>query len=165
MTNRESFLQTWAMESATTLRVLNAIPEKNLTYKPDPKSRTGLELTAFVAVHAYVLLSLIETGELKAGESMPTPKTAKEAAGSFPATLPKLEKALKALDDKSWDQKTAKITAPDGKVLRSGSLGMMVWSSLFDLIHHRGQLSSYIRAMGGKVPSIYGPSADDPGSM
>jgi len=33
----------------------------------------------------------------------------------------------------------------------------------WDAIHHRGQLSSYLRPMGGKVPSIYGPSADDPG--
>jgi uncharacterized damage-inducible protein DinB len=35
---------------------------------------------------------------------------------------------------------------------------------LFDAIHHRGQLSVYIRPMGGRVPSIYGPSADDPGT-
>jgi uncharacterized damage-inducible protein DinB len=32
---------------------------------------------------------------------------------------------------------------------------------LFDAIHHRGQLSAYIRPMGGKVPAIYGPSADE----
>ena len=39
----------------------------------------------------------------------------------------------------------------------------MLWGFLFDAIHHRGQLSSYLRPMGAKVPSIYGPSADDPG--
>ncbi len=38
-----------------------------------------------------------------------------------------------------------------------------VWGFLFDAIHHRGQLSTYLRPMGGKVPSIYGPSADDSG--
>jgi uncharacterized damage-inducible protein DinB len=38
-----------------------------------------------------------------------------------------------------------------------------VWGFLFDAIHHRGQISTYLRPMGGKVPSIYGPSADDAG--
>ena len=42
-------------------------------------------------------------------------------------------------------------------------LGEMLWGFLFDAIHHRGQLSSYLRPMGAKVPSIYGPSGDDPG--
>jgi uncharacterized damage-inducible protein DinB len=43
------------------------------------------------------------------------------------------------------------------------SLGDMLFGILFDAIHHRGQLSTYLRPMGAKVPSIYGPSADDPG--
>jgi uncharacterized damage-inducible protein DinB len=51
----------------------------------------------------------------------------------------------------------------DGKVAWEAPLGDMMWSFLFDAIHHRGQLSSDLRPMGGKVPSIYGPSADDPG--
>jgi len=43
------------------------------------------------------------------------------------------------------------------------TIGQFLWGFLFDCIHHRGQLSTYLRPMGGKVPSIYGPSADDPG--
>ena len=39
----------------------------------------------------------------------------------------------------------------------------LAWLLFFDSIHHRGQLSAYLHPMGGKVPSIYGPSADDPG--
>jgi uncharacterized damage-inducible protein DinB len=42
-------------------------------------------------------------------------------------------------------------------------LGDLLWFFFFDAIHHRGQLSTYIRPMGGKVPSIYGPSADSTG--
>ena len=45
------------------------------------------------------------------------------------------------------------------------TLGDMLFGFLFDAIHHRGQLSIYVRLMaGGRVPSIYGPSADDPGT-
>ena len=164
MSKSEAFLQIWEMEAATTLRVLNAIPEKNTTYKPDPKARTGLELAGFVAGHAPILAMLAETGEVKGGP-MPAPKTIKEAIAAFPSALPRAQKAIRAMDDKTWDEKVGHLYGPDGKVFMSAPVGALVWSTLFDLIHHRGQLSTYLRPMGGKVPSIYGPSADDPGKM
>jgi uncharacterized damage-inducible protein DinB len=164
MTNRESFVQTWGMESAVTQRLLNAVPENNITYRPDPKARPAIELTAFVAGHAPLMLMLLETGDIKAGPQAP-PKSIKEAAGVFGAVLPRLEKALKNVDEKTWEQKIGNIYGPDGKVFQSAPIGMLVWATLFDLVHHRGQLSTYLRSMGGKVPSIYGPSADDPGKM
>jgi MFS family permease len=42
------------------------------------------------------------------------------------------------------------------------AFGGLLWLAFFDVVHHRGQLSTYVRPMGGKVPSIYGPSADEP---
>ncbi len=81
----------------------------------------------------------------------------------FPATLPKVEKLVKGIDDKTWDGKIGHPLRPGRKGVPVRAAGRMVWFTLFDLIHHRGQLSTYIRPMGGKVPSIYGPSADDPG--
>jgi uncharacterized damage-inducible protein DinB len=95
---------------------------------------------------------------------MQPPKSIKEAAGVFSALLPQVEKLLKGIDEKTWDQQMTTLYSPEGKVWQSAPLGGMIWSTLFDLIHHRGQLSTYIRPMGGKVPSIYGPSADDPGA-
>ena len=50
-----------------------------------------------------------------------------------------------------------------GALIMEQPLGAFLWYLFFDAIHHRGQLSAYIRPMGGKVPSIYGPSGDDPG--
>ena len=38
----------------------------------------------------------------------------------------------------------------------------MAWSFLFDIVHHRGQISTYLRPMGSTVPQIYGPSGDEP---
>ena len=63
----------------------------------------------------------------------------------------------------TWNEKTTQFVT-DGRVLFEVPLGEMFWLGLFDAIHHRGQLSVYIRPMGGRVPSIYGPSADDPGT-
>ncbi|MGA2640196.1 MAG: DinB family protein [Spirochaetia bacterium] len=162
MTSRESFLQMWGMETAATQRVLAAVPDKNIEWRPHPRSRSAIELSAFVAGHAPVLAMLIETGEIRGGPMEP-PKSIKEAAGMFAAVLPKVDKLLKGLDEKTWDQKMTTLYSPEGKVWQSAPMGGMIWSTLFDLIHHRGQLSTYIRPMGGKVPSIYGPSADDPG--
>ena len=62
MTSKESFLLMWDMEVAATQRVLAAIPDKNMDWRPHPKSRSAIELTAFVAGHAPVLAMLIENG-------------------------------------------------------------------------------------------------------
>ena len=161
MTNRESFMQVWATEAATTQRLLAAVPDMNTTWRPDPKARTAIELAGFVAGHAYVLDSIVETGELKGGPMEP-PKSMKEATAPFSALLPKVDKALKGIDDKSWEQKIGNIFGPNGKPMMTAPIGNLAWFTLFDLIHHRGQLSTYLRPMGGKVPSIYGPSADEP---
>ena len=48
----------------------------------------------------------------------------------------------------------------NGKLMKTSPLGETVWDFFHDAIHHRGQLTTYIRPMGGKVPGVYGPSAD-----
>ena len=50
----------------------------------------------------------------------------------------------------------------DQEIVLKDTIGGVLWIALFDAVHHRGQLSTYIRPMGGTVPSIYGPSADAP---
>jgi len=67
---------------------------------------------------------------------------------------------LREVDETSWHQKLTQFVVDD-KVFFESSMGRMFWLGLFDAIHHRGQLTVYIRPMGGKVPAIYGPSADD----
>ena len=74
-----------------------------------------------------------------------------------------LAPALERVDDRTWNEKITQFVM-DGRVFFEVPLGQMFWLGLFDAIHHRGQLSVYIRPMGGRVPSIYGPSADDPGT-
>ena len=62
------------------------------------------------------------------------------------------------MDDASWNR-VAKFYY-NGKVVSEQPVGQFLWFILFDAIHHRGQLSAYLRPMGAKVPPIYGPSAD-----
>jgi len=70
--------------------------------------------------------------------------------------------AAQAVSDDRWDA-PAKFFMGD-QVVWEAKVSDMAWGYLFDMVHHRGQLSAYIRPMGGKVPAIYGPSADDSGS-
>src|SRR5690606_6853925 len=72
-----------------------------------------------------------------------------------------LVKDAQELSEEEWESGAAGW-APEAK---SGKKGHMAWDFLFDAIHHRGQLSTFLRGMGAKVPSIYGPSADEDGGF
>ena len=72
-----------------------------------------------------------------------------------------LDARLADVNDEAWARPVRMIV--DGAVMWEAPLGEMLFGFLFDAIHHRGQLSSYLRPMGAKVPAIYGPSADEPG--
>jgi uncharacterized damage-inducible protein DinB len=72
-----------------------------------------------------------------------------------------VKRRLAKVKDAAWKKKARFLMG--GKVAWEAPLGDMLWGFLFDAIHHRGQLSTYLRPMGAKVPSIYGPSGDDPG--
>jgi len=71
---------------------------------------------------------------------------------------------LNELDDHKWDH-AAWMVRGEQEILLKDTVGGLLWLALFDAVHHRGQLSTYIRPMGGKVPIIYGPSADTPAAM
>ena len=73
-----------------------------------------------------------------------------------------LDDRISRLNDSTLQNK-AKLLI-EGQLYREAPVGEFLWYLFFDAIHHRGQLSTYIRPMGGQVPSIYGRSGDDPGS-
>jgi len=74
------------------------------------------------------------------------------------------ETALTVMADAAWDDIPAKFLAGD-EVIMEMPRRDLGWLMLFDSIHHRGQLSTYLRPMGSTVPGIYGPSADDAGTL
>jgi len=67
---------------------------------------------------------------------------------------------LGTTDEATWSKNGRFLL--DGQVRMEQPIGRFLWLLFFDAIRHRGQRSTYIRPMGGKVPSIYGPSGDDP---
>lgn len=142
------------------VNVLKALPQGRLDYRPDPKARTAAELAWVLAEEEAGLLSLLDTGQVEWKEQKP-PARVEEIVAAFEKNAAAVNERLDKLDEAGWTKKARFLMA--GAPAWEDSIGEFVWGFLFDAIHHRGQLSTYLRPMGGKVPSIYGPSADDPG--
>ena len=86
---------------------------------------------------------------------------AEAAVKAFQDSYQALDDRVKAVGEEHWNR-PAKLYV-GGQLIMEQPLGNFLWYLFFDAIHHRGQLSTYIRPMGGKVPQIYGPSGDEPG--
>ena len=156
---REYFQECFQAERPKFVRVLQAVPADKADYRPHARSTSAQDLVWLLASELRDACELIDRGEVTF-VLRPTP-AAPDAVATYERNAADLEQRLAALDDATWDRHARFIV--DGKVVWETSVGNMLFGFLFDAIHHRGQLSSYLRPMGAKVPSIYGPSADDPG--
>lgn len=160
MTNLRFFIARRNAERPAFIRVLKAIPEKRSDYRPDPKARTAVDLAWLLAVEETALVDLIDKGVAEWKDTTP-PDHIKDIVATFERSSAEFDSRLERLDEAGWEKKVRLLMGSGGAW--EDTLSQMAWGFLFDAIHHRGQLSTYLRPMGGKVPSIYGPSADDPG--
>jgi len=161
MTNREFFLRRWRQEYPTFVKVLRAVPADKLAYRPDPVTRSAGELIWLQVQEKQCWSELLETGKIDWKPTEPI-SSLDEMIREYEKAHSELAPALERVDEQTWNEKLTQFVM-DGRVYFEVPLGEMFWLGLFDAIHHRGQLSVYLRPMGGRVPSIYGPSADDPG--
>jgi len=158
---RQYFTECFQTEKPRFLRVFQAVPPDQGGYRPHPKSNSAADLVWLVASEWGDACELIDKSKVEF-VVRPTPAKVQESVAAFERNAGEIEKRLGKLDDAAWERKAQFLM--DGKVAWESPLGDMLYGFLFDAIHHRGQLSSYLRPMGAKVPSIYGPSADDPGA-
>jgi uncharacterized damage-inducible protein DinB len=158
MTNREFFIKRWQEEYPTFLKVFRALPSDNPNYRPHPRLRSALELVWLLLLEEQVCSTIIDGGQAKWKETKPT-QSLKQAIASYERAHSDLAPRLKRLDDKTWEERHVQLLS--GEASYDLLLGEMLWAVVFDAIHYRGQLSLYIRLTGGKVPGIYGASADE----
>jgi uncharacterized damage-inducible protein DinB len=156
---REYFQECFETEKPKFIRVLSAVPADQGAYRPHPRSTAAADLVWLLASELRDACELVDHGEVSFSPQ-PAPPIP-EAVAAYKKNAEELQQRLSRVDDARWE-KNARFLA-DGKVVWETTLGDMLFGFLFDAIHHRGQLSTYLRPMGAKVPSIYGPSADDPG--
>ena len=153
MDEKSLFTQFWTNESRTTRKVLAKIPEGS-DYRPDPKSRTAREIAWQIVCEEKMIIDALENGKADWAPP-PVPSSIDEVVQAYEKQSDEIAKRWKALPDDRWN----------GTLQFFGSerpASPMAWSFLFDIVHHRGQISTYLRPMGSTVPQIYGPSGDEP---
>lgn len=153
MDDRSLFTDFWTKESETTRKVLSRIPE-NSDYRPDPKSRTAKEIAWQIVCEEKMLIDGLESGKME-WSPPPEPETMKDVLRTYETQRASIVDRWKALPETKWN----------GNLEFFGSqrpASPMAWGFLFDIVHHRGQITTYLRPMGSTVPQIYGPSADEP---
>lgn len=157
MSNREFFAQVCAAEYPRFVGVLKAAPQHGLEYRPHPKSRSAHELIGHLIGHELDLQELFETGSINHRIQVPF-KTIDEALSIYQAARAVVESRFAKLTDGDWEAVGRFLV--NGNAIMEMPCRDLAWMLMFDAIHHRGQLSTYLRPMGAPVPSIYGPSAD-----
>ncbi len=153
MNEKSLFVDFWCKESKTTSKVLARIPEGS-DYRPDPKSRTAREIAWQIVGEEKMLIEALETGTVVWAPA-PQPATMKDLCEIYDRQSDDIARRWQALPLERWDGSLDFFGAQ-----RQAS--RMAWSFLFDIVHHRGQITTYLRPMGSTVPQVYGPSADEP---
>jgi len=160
---KQQFLDAYDREHSITMRLLRAYPADKLDLRPHAKLKTARELAWMFAAECGLGTKVYHDEFAKSAPSGRPP----EAPKNWNDVLSGIEKATKDFRDliskASEEDLTRKVHFFTGPK-QMGEMARLdfAWFLLTDQIHHRGQLSVYLRMADGKVPSIYGPSADEP---
>jgi uncharacterized damage-inducible protein DinB len=153
------YLRELKAEAKATRECLENVPMDNPDWKPHEKSMPLGYLAVLIADMPRWIQYMIETGEVdfKTYEQFQA-KTNEELLTHFDEVM---DKARKALTDMTADDLTKDFVLKHGdKILTTSPVGETISSTINHLVHHRGQLTVYLRLNDKIVPSIYGPSAD-----
>jgi hypothetical protein len=159
-TPKGRFLDVYERELATTRRLLNELPTDKSDFRPHDRSNSAFALGWTFVVEGGLLLKGLKHEEVLGGGFGTPPGSWEGVLAGFDKKRDEVLAVLRDPTNPNLEGTVNFFTGP--KQMGQYSLDDFAWFMLFDHIHHRGQLSVYVRMAGGKVPSIYGPSADEP---
>jgi uncharacterized damage-inducible protein DinB len=155
----DAFRAAFTHEGGLTKRVLRAFPEANVDDRPAPSAQSPREL-AWTLVLTMLVVDPILAGELSPAGLPQPPEDWNEILHTFDKTHEATEAKFANLGEAQMNGIVRMPIGPDKRgEVRCGDVLRLF---LHDQIHHRGQLTVHLRMAGGKVPSIYGPSGDEP---
>jgi len=160
MTVREFYIIARRNELPVFKRVLAALPQDKFAYNPHERSPSTEQIVWTMTQEQDACISLVKTGELNFQPNKPP--APERMLADFEKHYSQLLEDVTKMDESTWH--TNGQFKVQGQLRMEMPIGQFLWLFHNDAIHHRGQLAAYIRPMGGKVPSIYGPSGDDPGN-
>lgn len=158
MDSTEFNKQCWAQEYDNFRKTIAAAAPDQLDWQPEPKARSPRRLIGHIIGHVQDLSELVDDGVIHHRNEVPF-DTLDDALDIFERSYQEMLAKLGTLDEAGWAQ-PADFLAGDF-LITTAPREQLAWLFLFDAIQHRGQLMTYLRPTGQKVPSLYGPSADD----
>lgn len=162
----DTILDQLEREGPRTRRVLEKVPQGKDEWKPHEKSMPLGRLAMLVAMMPSWITMIVKQDELDvqpAGGSkfqMPELKTPAELVAAHDKALKEAREALGKASDEHLSKNWKLLSA--GKTVQEDPRHVVLRDTLLHLAHHRGQLTVYLRMNGAPVPSVYGPTADDP---
>jgi len=157
LTNQAFFAETLSGEFDRFRNVLAALPADKLDYQHDKVSRTARQLVSHLIGHFQDIAEAIDHGVVHHRNQVSF-NDLPDAIAIYDASVAELQAKLPGVSDEAWSR-PGDFFVGDHSVMKAPCQAL-AWMLFLDAVHHRGQLSTLIRPMGGKVPSIYGPSAD-----
>jgi len=163
MTIANTLLQELEQEAPTTRRLLERVPDAQLSWRPHEKARTLGALAMHVAMVPGAVAELAATASPaqvpEFGEE-PGKQRAAELVRTLDDSVATARRALSGMDDATI-MATWRVVAGERELMALPRAAFLRAIMLNHWYHHRGQLSVYLRFLGVPVPSIYGPSADE----
>lgn len=158
----QAFLMEIESETANTRRLISNIEDKHLGWKPHDKSMSvGVLVGHIVELHNWVNKSLeVDVFNLSEDYKPFSPVSIKEAIDVLDSNFENNKRLIAEMTDEKWSSEWT-LQFGDmiiGKMPKNAALRFVIYNHL---IHHRGQLSVYLRLLDIPVPGLYGPSADD----
>lgn len=162
MSEKEMFLNTWKREHATTMKILRQLPADKADFRPAAeKTKSAKDLASVFIAEMHIVDGVVK-GEIDFGQTagFKPPASYAEVLSTLDARQKEMAAKVGAMSEADWNSQMAFPVGP--KQMGQLRKGDILWSMVMDSVHHRGQFSVYLRLVGAKVPSIYGPSADEP---
>jgi uncharacterized damage-inducible protein DinB len=154
---RDFLLEQFRADHVTTARVLESVPQDKCSYRPGDRGMSGQELTHHIAAADIYFLTSVANGEFTSPDDAEI-----RAIESCAAVAALYRERVPALLDRIQALTGEQLAAPTRFHVWDLPLVKLLHFGLLHSVHHRGQLSAMLRPMGGKVPSIYGGSLDEP---
>ena len=155
MTNKEFYIKILGEEAPKFRKAIEALPEDKHEYKVHEKAREAGNITAQLALQWKAISGILNKGMPEFNPHEMEKQSKADMLTKFDEGIAQLQKDVATISDQEWENGDAAM----GEMWKDKKYNM-AWGFLFDAIHHRGQLTTYLRGMGTVVPSIYGPSAD-----
>ena len=158
-----TFLDVYEREHAITMKVLRAYPAGRADLRPHPQCRTAKELAWVFVLERGLGTMLLQDAFAQgppAGEAPPVPDRWEDVLDQLEAAHREFGERVASLTEEELDGRVSFFTGP--QKMGTYTRREILWFLLHDQIHHRGQFSIYLRMADGRVPSIYGPSGDEP---